>query len=49
MESWEDTLSWINKNSGKLSSKYSPAEKKERGKQKTRALLGLVKQSGILY
>lgn len=29
MESWEDTLSWINKNSGKLSSKYSPAEKKK--------------------
>lgn len=25
---WEDTFSWINKNSGKLNSKYSPAEKK---------------------
>lgn len=44
---WEDALSRINKNSGKLHSKYSPVEKKK--KKEARALLALVKQSDILY
>ena len=47
---WEDALSWINKNSGKLHSKYSPVEKKKKKKKKeARALLALVKQTDILY
>ncbi len=52
---WEDTLSWINKNNGKLSANI-PLLKKHKTKQKTkqkenkqRGLLVLVKQSDILY
>lgn len=44
---WEDTLSRINKNSGKLSSKYSPAEKRGK-KTKHVSCKALVTQSVVL-
>lgn len=46
---WEDTISWLNKSSGKLNPKYSIALKKREKEKKRPTLLVLVKKSDILY